>query len=72
MVAAIKAGALDFAGGTVVQWGGNHSIETAICAQLDEDGLNAFVQTALDVADIGDDIRAELIAVAHRVAHRQA
>lgn len=42
---------IEVEGGTVVQWGGNHSIETAICAQLDEAGLNAFIQAALDVAD---------------------
>ena len=36
------------------------------------DELLGSALTALDAADIGDDIRAELIAVAHRVAHRQA
>lgn len=49
LVPAIKS-----AGGAVVQWGGNHSIETAICAQLDETGLNAFIRAALDVADDRD------------------
>ncbi len=43
--------ALEAAGGTVVQWSGAHSIETAICEQLDETGLNAFIQAALDVAE---------------------
>lgn len=43
--------AIKTAGGTVVQWSGAHSIETAICAQLDEIGLNAFIEAALDVAD---------------------
>lgn len=38
-------------GGAVVQWEGEHSIETAVCAQLDEAGLTQFIQAALDVAD---------------------
>jgi hypothetical protein len=42
---------IETAGGIVVQWSGAHSIETAICAQLDECGLNAFIEAALDVAD---------------------
>lgn len=46
LVPAIRA-----AGGTVVQWSGAHSIETAICSQLDEAGLTAFVEAALEVAD---------------------
>jgi len=45
------ASTIEIAGGTVVRWSGAHSIETAICAQLDEAGLNAFIQAALDVAD---------------------
>ena len=49
LVPAIRA-----AGGIVVQWSGKHSIETAICAQLDETGLNAFIEAALDVADDRD------------------
>lgn len=49
LVPAIRA-----AGGTIVQWSGRHSIETAICAQLDETGLNAFIEAALDVADDRD------------------
>lgn len=43
--------AIEAAGGTVVQWSGAHSIETAICSQLDEAGLTAFIEAALDVAD---------------------
>jgi ABC-type multidrug transport system ATPase subunit len=43
--------AIKTAGGTVVQWSDAHSIETAICAQLDEAGLTAFIAAALDVAD---------------------
>jgi putative ATP-dependent endonuclease of OLD family len=46
--------AIKTAGGTVVQWSGANSIETAICAQLDETGLNAFIEAALDVADDRD------------------
>lgn len=46
--------AIRTAGGTVVQWSGAHSIETAVCAQLDETGLNAFIEAALDVADDRD------------------
>lgn len=46
--------AIESAGGAVIQWSGNHSIETAVCAQLDEIGLNAFIQAALDVADDRD------------------
>jgi len=38
-------------GGTVIQWTSGHSIETAICAQLDETGLNAFIHAGLEVAD---------------------
>ena len=43
--------AIEAAGGTVVQWSGAHSIETMICSQLDEAGLTAFIEAALDVAD---------------------
>jgi hypothetical protein len=46
LVPAVKA-----AGGTVVQWGGAHSTETAICSQLDEAGLTAFIEAALEVAE---------------------
>lgn len=38
-------------GVAVVQWGDGHSIETAVCAQLDEAGLTQFIQAALEVAD---------------------
>lgn len=46
-----RTSAIESAGGTVVQWSGAHSIETAICSQLDEAGLTAFIEAALDVAD---------------------
>lgn len=42
------------AGGVVVQWADGHCIETAICDQLDETGLNAFIQAGLSVADDPD------------------
>lgn len=38
-------------GGTVIQWAGGHSIETAVCAQLDEAGLNAFIRAGIEAAD---------------------
>ena len=38
-------------GGTVVQWLGGVCIESAVCSQLDETGLNAFIAAALEVAD---------------------
>jgi len=42
---------VEAAGGAVVQWQGDVSIEEAVCSQLDEQGLNAYVQAALEVAD---------------------
>lgn len=42
------------AGGVVVRWEGEHSIETAVCAQLGEAGLTAFIQAAVEVADDPD------------------
>ena len=41
-------------GGVVVRWSGSHSIETAVCAQLDEIGLASLIRAALDVADDRD------------------
>lgn len=38
-------------GGTVVQWHGGVCTETAVCSQLDETGLNAYIAAALEVAD---------------------
>lgn len=38
-------------GGALVQWEDGHSIETAVCAQLDEDALTEFIQAALEVTD---------------------
>ncbi|TGN65020.1 ATP-binding protein [Nocardioides eburneiflavus] len=38
-------------GGTVVQWPGGVCIETAVCSQLDEAGLNGYIAAALEVAD---------------------
>ena len=38
-------------GGTVVQWPGGVCIESAICSQLDESGLNAYVAAALEIVD---------------------
>lgn len=38
-------------GGTVVQWPDGVCIESAICSQLDETGLNAYIAAALEVAD---------------------
>ena len=39
------------AGGVVVQWPGGVCIEAAVCSQLDEVGLNAYIAAALEVAD---------------------
>ncbi len=39
------------AGGAVVQWGGSHSIESAICDQLDEAGLTALIRAGIEAAD---------------------
>lgn len=38
-------------GGEVVQWPGGGCIESAVCHQLDETGLNAYIGAALEVAD---------------------
>lgn len=38
-------------GGTVVQWPGEVCIESAVCSQLDETGLNAYIAAALEVTD---------------------
>jgi len=42
-------------GGAVVQWSGDHSIESAVCSQLDASGLTAFIAAALEVADDEED-----------------
>ena len=52
--------------GILVDVGAVAEIETAI------DDLLGNALAALDSADIGDEIRAELTAVAHRTAHREA
>lgn len=41
-------------GGVVVQWPGDACIESAVCSQLDETGLNAYIRAALDVAEDPD------------------
>ncbi|WP_135452975.1 ATP-binding protein [Mycobacterium sp. DL99] len=41
-------------GGVVVQWPGDECIESAVCSQLDETGLNAYIAAALDVAEDPD------------------
>jgi putative ATP-dependent endonuclease of OLD family len=38
-------------GGTVIQWAGEHSIETAVCSQLAAAGLNAFIRAGIEAAD---------------------
>lgn len=38
-------------GGIVIQWPGEVCTEVAICAHLGAEGLNAFIQEALNVAD---------------------
>ncbi|MCK5927656.1 MAG: ATP-binding protein [Nocardioides sp.] len=44
-------------GGAVIRWEGDHSIETAVCAELTEAGLTAFIETAIEVADDPDSAR---------------
>ncbi|WP_370890201.1 ATP-dependent endonuclease [Janibacter sp. GXQ6167] len=44
-------------GGAVVRWEGSHSIETAVCAELTEAGLTAFIKAAIEVADDPDSAR---------------
>lgn len=41
-------------GGAVIRWKGDHSIETAVCAELSEAGLTAFIEAAIEVADDPD------------------
>jgi len=41
-------------GGRVVQWTDGDCIESAVCAELDENGLNDYISAALDVADDTD------------------
>lgn len=38
-------------GGTVVQWPDGACIESAVCAQLDENGLNGYIAAALEASD---------------------
>jgi putative ATP-dependent endonuclease of OLD family len=38
-------------GGTVIQWSDDHCTETAVCAQLDEAGLNGFILAGIEAAD---------------------
>ncbi|MDQ1104818.1 ATP-dependent nuclease [Nocardioides zeae] len=38
-------------GASVIRWEGCHSIETAVCAELTEAGLTAFIEAAIEVAD---------------------
>ena len=45
-------------GGTVTRWEGDHSIETAVCAELTATGLTGFIEAALEVADDPDSARA--------------
>ncbi len=62
----LEADELDSARAIFVEVGAVDEVENSI------DELLRSALTALDAADIGEDIRAELIAVAHRVAHREA
>lgn len=41
-------------GGVVVQWPDGACIESAVCAQLDETGLNGYIAAALEVAEDAD------------------
>jgi putative ATP-dependent endonuclease of the OLD family len=41
-------------GGVVVQWPDGACIESAVCTQLDETGLNAYIAAALEVAEDAD------------------
>lgn len=41
-------------GGAVIRWEGDHSIETAVCAELSQAGLTAFIEAAIEVADDPD------------------
>jgi putative ATP-dependent endonuclease of OLD family len=45
-------------GGAVIRWKGDHSIETAVCAELTETGLTEFIEAAIEVADDPDSARA--------------
>lgn len=45
-------------GGAVIRWEGVHSIETAVCAELTEAGLTAFIEAAIEVADDPESARA--------------
>lgn len=45
---------IETAGGVVVQWPGGVCIEEAVCSQLDERGLNAFIAAALEISDDSD------------------
>jgi hypothetical protein len=54
-------------GGTVIQWGGDHSTETAVCAQLDEAGLNGFILAGIEAAD--DEASARQSFAVHLVAN---
>lgn len=44
-------------GGAVIRWRGDHSIETAVCAELTEAGLTAFIESAIEVAGDPDSAR---------------
>jgi putative ATP-dependent endonuclease of OLD family len=44
-------------GGAVIRWDGDHSIETAVCAELSEAGLTAFIEAAIEVSDDPDSAR---------------
>jgi putative ATP-dependent endonuclease of the OLD family len=41
-------------GGAVIRWERDHSIETAVCAELSEAGLTTFIEAAIEVADDPD------------------
>lgn len=44
-------------GGAVIRWDGDHSIETAVCAELSGAGLTAFIEVAIEVAEDPDSAR---------------
>lgn len=49
--------ALKDLGVVVVQWGDEHCVETAVCAELDEAGLTEFIKVAIELADDQDGAR---------------
>jgi putative ATP-dependent endonuclease of OLD family len=46
-----RAQEIEHTGGVVVRWSDGLNTETAICAELDEDGLTAFIVAAVEASD---------------------